>query len=108
MAHPVQVGMIRGIFASVRPVILAHSSCRRAKGSGHWSRAECSIGIRSRWSSRLFSPLLEELEVRDTPPPEINVEAFPDEAELGVLVPRKSAPEFFRVFAMSAKLTDFR
>ena len=46
------------------------------------------------------------VEVRETPP-EIDVALCPEEEELGALAEWKSAPEFFRVFAMSAKLTDF-
>jgi hypothetical protein len=48
IAHLVQVGVISGIDARVMLAILALSSCRRAKGSGWLSRAECSTSIRSR------------------------------------------------------------
>jgi hypothetical protein len=106
IAHPVRVGVISGIDARVMPVILAQSSCRRAKGSGRLSRAECSTGIRSRRSSRFWVGLLVLVEARETPP-ELDVALRPEEEELGALAERKSAPEFFRVFAMSAKLTDF-
>ena len=55
-------------------------------------------------------PVLVELlvlvEARETLP-EIDVVSCPEEEELGALEERKSAPGFFRVFAMSAKLTDF-
>ena len=37
---------------------------------------------------------------------EVDVEARPREERLGVLAEQKSALEFVRVFAMSAKLTD--
>ena len=40
-------------------------------------------------------------------PPKINVAPYLEEEELGALVERKSAPKFFRVFAMSVKLTNF-
>ena len=106
IAHLVQVGMISGIDARVMPVILAQSSCWRAKGSGRFSRAECSTGTRSRRSSRFLVELPVSVEVRETPP-EIEVTPRPEEEGLGALAERKSAPEFFRVCAMSAKLTDF-
>jgi hypothetical protein len=50
--------------------------------------------------------LLVLVEARETPL-EINVAPLLEEEELGALAERKSAPEFFRVFAMSTKLTDF-
>src|SRR5215212_5365832 len=102
IAHPVRVGAMSGIDAKVRPVILVQSSCRRAKGSGLWSKAVGSTGMRSRRSSRFF-PLVELVvaEAGETPPG-IDVGALPV-----ALATRKSAPEFFRVFAMSAKLADF-
>lgn len=112
IAYLVQVGVISGIDARVIPVILAQSSCRRAKGSSWLSRAECSTSIRSRQSSRFWVGLLVPIELlvlveaRETPL-EINVAPCPEEEELGALAEWKSAPEFFRVFAMSAKLTDF-
>ena len=105
IAHPVRVGVISGIDARVMPVILVQSSCRRAKGSGRLSRAECSTGIRSRRSSCFLVGLPVPVEARETPP-EIDVALRPEEEGLGALAERKSAPEFFRVFAMSAKLTD--
>src|SRR5271169_4538778 len=100
IAHPVRVGVISGIDARVMPAILAQSSCRRAKGSGRLSRAECSTGIRSRRSSRFLVGLLVLVGARETPPD-------PEEEVSDALAERKSAPEFFRVFAISAKLTDF-
>ena len=106
IAHPVRVGVISGIDARVMPVILAQSSCRRAKGSGRLSRAECSTGIRSRRSSRFLIGLPVLVEARGMPP-EIDMAPLPEEEELGALAECKSAPEFFRVFAISAKLTDF-
>jgi hypothetical protein len=106
IAHLVWVGVISGIDARVMPAILAQSSCRRAKGSSWLSRAECSTSIRSRWSSGFLVGLLVLVEARETPP-EIDVALLLEEEELGALAERKSAPEFFRVFAMSAKLTDF-
>ena len=39
--------------------------------------------------------------------PEITVAALPEMDELGFLAPWSEAPEFFRVFATSAQLTDF-
>jgi N-acetylmuramic acid 6-phosphate (MurNAc-6-P) etherase len=42
------------------------------------------------------------VDASETPP----VETRPEEEVLAVLAGRKSAPEFFRVFAMSAKVTD--
>ena len=50
--------------------------------------------------------LLVLVEARETPL-EIDVAPHLEEEELSALVERKSTPEFFRVFAMSAKLTDF-
>jgi hypothetical protein len=47
IAHPVLVGVISGIEAKVRPVILAQSSCRRAKGEGLWS-IEQRAGLNNR------------------------------------------------------------
>ena len=71
------------------------------------SRALGSTGIRSRRSSRVFLfVLMESVEARETPP-EFEVGALLDEEVLPVLAPLKAAPEFLRVFAMSAKLTDF-
>jgi hypothetical protein len=112
IAYPVQVGIISRIDARVIPAILAQSSCRRAKGSGQLSRAECSTSIRSCRSSCFIVglPVLVELlvlvEAREVLP-EIDVAPCPEEEELGTLAEYKSAPEFFRVFAISAKLTDF-
>jgi hypothetical protein len=57
IAHPVRVGVISGIEARVRPVILAHSSCRRAKGSGLLRRACFLIEMRSLLSSRFNKSL---------------------------------------------------
>jgi hypothetical protein len=106
IAHLVQVGVISGIDARVMLVILAHSSCQRANGSSRLSKAECSTSIRSRRSSRFLVGLPVPVEARETPP-ELDVVLRPEEGVLGVLAERKSTPEFFRVFAMSAKLTDF-
>ena len=50
--------------------------------------------------------LLVLVKVRETPL-EINVAPYLEEEELGALVEWKSTPEFFRVFTMSTKLTDF-
>jgi hypothetical protein len=50
--------------------------------------------------------LLVLVEARETPL-EIDVAPCLEEEELGALTERKSAPEFFRVFAMSTKLTNF-
>ena len=50
--------------------------------------------------------LLVLVEVRETPP-EIDVAPCLEEEELGALAEWKSTPEFFRVFAMSTKLTNF-
>jgi hypothetical protein len=104
--------VISGIDARVMPVILVQSSYRRVKGSSWLSRAECSTSIRSRWSSRFLVGLLVPIELpvlveaRETPL-EIDVAPHLEEEELGALAERKSAPEFFRVFTMSTKLTDF-
>ena len=90
IAHLVRVGVISRIDAKVMPAILALSSCRRAKGSGRLSRAECSTGIRSRRSSRFMVglpvpvELLVLVEARETPP-EIDVAPRPEEEELGAL-----------------------
>jgi len=114
MAHPVFVGVISGTDARVMPLILAASSCRSAKGSGLLSRAIGSTGIRRRRSSFLGIPLslmlplaeFEREEAREALP-EIGGGLLPREEVIADLGIRKSAPEFFRVFAMSAKLTDF-
>src|SRR5438045_4342855 len=104
IAHPVRVGVIDGIRARVSPGIWAQSSCQRAKGSGLWSKALGSTGMRSHRSSHFrVEPFSDE--VSETPP-EFEVGALPEEEVLGALV-WKSAPEFFRVLAMPAKLTDF-
>jgi len=110
MAHPVRVGAIRGIDASVRPLILAQSSCRRAKGAGLLSSALCSTVTRRRLSSRCccFGFPEEEIDTPPDPPEFDEVGLLLEKAELGVFVaPRKSALEFFRVFATSAQETDF-
>ena len=105
IAHPVRVAVIVGIRARVSPGIRVQSSCRRAKGSGLWSKALGSTGMRSRRSSRFrVEPFSDE--VSETPP-EFEVGTLLEEEELGALAVWKSAPEFFRVFAISAKLTDF-
>ncbi len=100
------MGMISGIDTRVMPVILAQSSCRRAKGSGQLSRAECSTGMRSRQSSHFLVGLPVSVEAREMPS-ELDVEPRPEEEGLGALAERKSAPEFFRVCTISVKLTDF-
>ena len=105
IAHPVWVGVIVGIRARVSPGIRAQSSCRRAKGSGLWSKALGSTGTSSRRSSHLVEPFSDEASEML---PELEVGPLPDEEVLGALVVWKSAPEFFRVLAMPAKLTDFR
>ena len=106
IAHPVQVGVIDGIRARVSPGIQAHSSCQRAKGSGLWSRALGLTGMRSQWSSCFrVEPFSDEVSEM---PPEFKVGALPEEEVLGTLAVWKSAPEFFRVLAMPAKLTDFK
>jgi hypothetical protein len=106
IAYLVRVGVISGIDARVMPVILAQSSYRRAKGSSRLSRAECSTSIRSRQSSCFLIGLPVLVEARETPL-EIDVALLLEEEELGALAEQKSAPEFFRVFTMSVKLTDF-
>jgi hypothetical protein len=76
------------------------------------SRAEYSTGIRSCRSSCFLVELLVLVELpvlveaREILP-EIDIVPCPEEEELGALSEQKSAPEFFRVFAISAKLTDF-
>ncbi len=106
IAYLVRVGVISRIDARVMLVILAQSSCRRAKGSSWLSRAECSTSIRSRRSSRFLVVLLVLVEARETLP-EIDVAPRLEEEGPGALAERKTAPEFFRVFAMSTKLTNF-
>jgi hypothetical protein len=72
-------------------------------------RAVFSIGIRRRRSSfGLTKPLdpLDPLDVSETPLELIDPR--PEEEGPGALIRRKSAPEFFRVFTMSAKVTDLR
>ena len=106
IAHPVRVGMIDGIRARVSPGIRAQSSCRRAKGSGLWSKALGSTGMRSHRSSHFrVEPFSDE--VSETPP-EFEVGPLLEEEVLGALAVWKSTPEFFRVLAMPAKLTDFK
>jgi hypothetical protein len=81
IAYPVCVGVISGIEARVRPVILAHSSCRRAKGSGLLRRACFLIGMRSLLSLRFGGSLrllLTEANEPVAPPP---IEAPPDPPE---------------------------
>jgi hypothetical protein len=104
IVYLVYVGVIRGIVARVRLAILVQSSCYKAKGLGLLRRAIFSIGIR-RWRSSfgLVEPL-DPLDVSETPL-EL-VDSWPKEEGLGALVERKSTPEFFRVFAMSIKVTD--
>ena len=48
----------------------------------------------------------KRLKARDAPP-EIDVGLLPKEVALAGLRARKLASKFFRVFAMSAKVTDF-
>jgi hypothetical protein len=55
----------------------------------------------------LIKPLVP-LKETDTPPESNNIEIRLKEEGPYSLVIRKSAPKFFRVFAISAKLTDFR
>lgn len=108
IAYPVRVGVIRGIDARVRSVILVYSSCQRVKGSGLLSRAVSSIGMRRRRSSRSgFIVPIEPLDLLEPLDPEearetLLVDPWPDEEGLYVLAGRKSAPEFFKVFTMSA------
>ena len=107
ITYLVRVSVIRGIMARVRPAILAQSSCRKVKGLGLLRRAVFSIRIRRRRSSfSLAEPLdpLDPLDVSETPP-EL-MDPRPEEEGPGALIERKSAPEFFRVFTMSAKVTD--
>jgi hypothetical protein len=107
IAHLVYISVIRGIVARVRLAILAQSSYYKAKGLGLLRRAIFSIRIRRRRSSfGLTEPLdpLDPLNVSETPL-EL-VDPWPKEEGLGALVERKSAPEFFRVFAMFIKVID--
>lgn len=90
--------MISRINARVRLVILAQSSCCRAKGSGRLSRAVGLTGMRSRRSSRVLVEALDLAGEREAPPVLV-VGAFP---KGGVLAKPWLTPEFFRVFAMSA------
>ena len=105
IAYLVRVSVIVGIRARVSPGIRAQSSCRRAKGSGLWSRALGSTGMRSRRSSRFRAGSFSN-EVSGTPP-EFEVGPLLEEELLGALAVWKSAPEFFRALAMPAKLTVF-
>lgn len=106
IAHPVRVGAITGIEASVRPVILAQSSCLRAKASGLWSKASGLTAIRSRRSSRFGGVVEIKVEAKVTPPG-IEVGFLPDEGATGALAGWKSAPELFKALAMPAKLVGF-
>jgi hypothetical protein len=112
IAYLVRVGIISGIDTRVMPAILAQSSYRRVKGSSRLSRVECSTSIRSRRSSYflvgllVLVELLDLVEARETLL-ELNIAPYLEEEELRTLVERKSTPKFFRVFAMSTKLTDF-
>ena len=81
IAHPVRIGVISGIEARVRPVILAHSSCRRAKGSGLLKRACFLIGMRSLLSSRFSGSLRLLLTEADEPVAPLPIEAPPDPPE---------------------------
>jgi hypothetical protein len=103
IAHLVHIGVIRGINTRVRLVILAQSSYQRAKGSSQLSRAEYSTRIRSCQSSYLLVGLVL-VNTSETP----LVETRPEEEVPAVLVGRKLAPEFFRVFAISTKVMDLR
>lgn len=101
-AHPVAVGVIRGRFASVRPVIRVVSSCRRGKGSFRVSVPRRPVLTRIRMSTFVEGLDLAEVPVGTPPePPEIVVEL------LALLVGLISAPEFFREFAAPAQETDF-
>jgi len=105
IAHLVYVNVIRGIDARVRPVILAQSSYYIAKGLGQLRRTVFSIRIRRRRSFFGLVGPLDPVDVSKTPP-EFKMGLRPKEEVLGALAERKSAPKFFRVFAMSMKVTD--
>ena len=105
IAYLVRVGVIVGIRARVSLGIQAQSSCQRAKGSGLWSRALGSTGIRSRRFSRFRAGSFSN-KVSETPP-EFEVGPLPEEELLGALAVWKSTLEFFRALAMLAKLTSF-
>jgi hypothetical protein len=111
MAYPVRVGAIREIDTRIRPLILVYSSCERAKGAGLLSSILYSTVTRRHLSSRYyycFGFPKEETDILPDPPEFDEVGLLLEKAEPGALfVPRKSAHEFFRVFAMSAKETDF-
>ena len=105
IAQPVWVGIIDGIRARVSPGIWVQSSCQRAKGSGLWNKTLGLTGMRSHQSSHFrVEPFSDEVSEM---PPEFKVGALLEEEVLGALAVWKSAPEFFRVLAMPAKLTDF-
>jgi hypothetical protein len=109
IAYLVRVRAIRGIDASIRLLILAQSSCLRAKGASLLSKALCLTAIRRRLSSRYccgfpeegIDMLLDLLEFN-------KVQLLLKKAKLGVFdALRRSALKFFRVFAMFAKETAF-
>jgi hypothetical protein len=89
----------------VRPVILAQSSYRIAKGLGRLRRTVFLIRIRRRRSSFGLAGPLDLVDISETPL-EFKVGLRPEEEVLGALTERKSTPKFFRVFAMSAKVID--
>jgi hypothetical protein len=65
----------------------------------------CLIRIRSRRSLHFLVGLLVPVNIRETLL-EVVIGACLREEGLSLLVERKSAPKFFRVFAMSTKLTN--
>jgi hypothetical protein len=73
-----------------------------------WLRsAEYSIRISRRRSSCFLIEPLVPLKETDTPPKNNNIGVRLKEKGPYSLVIRKSAPKFFRVFAISTKLTNF-
>jgi hypothetical protein len=65
--------VIKGIIASIRPVIWVYSAYHRAKGLGRLRSAECSIKISRRRSLCFLVELLVPLEETDTPPESNNI-----------------------------------
>jgi hypothetical protein len=88
-------------------VIWVYSAYYRAKGLGWLRSTECSIRISRRRSLCFLVELLILLEETDILPKSNNIGVCLKEEGLCSLVIWKLAPEFFRVFAISIKLTNF-
>ena len=108
IAHPVRVGITSGTDARVIPDTFETRACRSINGCSLLCRVHGSQ-VTSRRRSTLWAPLgplkdSEDAEERTETPPEVEVGALP--GGLSCLAGRMLAPEFFRVFARSAKVTD--